>query len=203
MTVSPRAPAPPDRTTPSPEDDARLIERSGRHPEAFARLYDRHAPAIHRYVARRLGPDAADDLMAETFLIAFRKRRRYDPARADARPWLYGIATRLVARHRKAETARYLLLERLGGETAAEPVDTEARVSAQALRGPLARALADLPEVYREALLLVAWADLSYEEVAAALDVPVGTVRSRLSRGRARLRAALGGADPTEEDTDG
>lgn len=193
----------PGRPAPTAQGDAELIRRSLAEPDAFTAVYDRHAPAIHRYVARRLGPDTADDLMAETFLIAFRKRRRYDLARADARPWLYGIATRLVARHRKAETARYLLLERLGGETAAEPVDSEARVSAQALRGPLARALADLPEVYREALLLVAWADLSYEEVAAALDVPVGTVRSRLSRGRARLRAALGGADPTEEDIDG
>ncbi|MFD0689721.1 RNA polymerase sigma factor [Actinomadura fibrosa] len=183
--------------------DAELIRRSLAEPEAFTALYDRHAPAIHRYVARRLGADAADDLMAETFLIAFRKRRRYDLARDDARPWLYGIVTRLVARHRKAETARYLLLERLGGETAADPVDSESRVTAQALRGPLARALADLPRVYREPLLLVAWADLSYEEVAAALDVPVGTVRSRLSRGRARLRTALGGADPTKEGTDG
>jgi RNA polymerase sigma-70 factor (ECF subfamily) len=193
----------PGRPTATAQGDAELIRRSLAEPEAFTGLYDRHAPAIHRYVARRLGPDAADDLMAETFLIAFRKRRRYDLARADARPWLYGIATRLVARHRKAETARYLLLERLGGETAAEPVDSEARVAAQALRGPLARALAGLPEVYREPLLLVAWADLTYEEVAAALEIPVGTVRSRLSRGRARLRAALGGADPTEEDVDG
>jgi RNA polymerase sigma-70 factor (ECF subfamily) len=183
--------------------DAELIRRSLAEPEAFTAVYDRHAPAIHRYVARRLGPDAADDLMAETFLIAFRKRTRYDLARADARPWLYGIVTRLVARHRKTETARYLLLERLGGETAADPVDSEARVSAQALHGPLARALADLPKAYREPLLLVAWADLSYKEVAAALEIPVGTVRSRLSRGRARLRAALGGADPTEEDIDG
>lgn len=74
-------------------DDATLIAQSLRAPERFGVLFDRHAPAIFRYAARRLGPDAADDIVAETFLTAFRARGRYDPAYLDAGPWLYGIAT--------------------------------------------------------------------------------------------------------------
>lgn len=74
-------------------DDATLIAQSLRAPERFGVLFDRHAPAIFRYAARRLGPDAAGDIVAETFLTAFRARGRYDPAYLDAGPWLYGIAT--------------------------------------------------------------------------------------------------------------
>jgi len=187
-------------------DDAELIRRSWSEPERFAHLVDRHAARIHRYIAQRLGPDTADDLMAETFLVAFRRRNRYDLARSQALPWLYGIATNLVARHRAAEVKQYRLLERLGPREVAEEA-TDAivdRVDAQGLSGPLAGALAGLSARLRNVLLLVAWADLSYEEVAEALDIPIGTVRSRLSRARARLRDALGGSDPSmtveEED---
>jgi RNA polymerase sigma factor (sigma-70 family) len=198
MTVSPRAPAPPDRTTESPEDDARLIERSERHPEAFAGLYDRHAPSIHRYVARRLGDQAADDVVAETFLAAFRRRDRYDPARPDARPWLYGIAANLIGKHRRAETRMLRALARTGTDPVTDAMDrVDARVSAAAASRPLAGALADLAPGDRDVLLLVAWADLSYEQVAEALTIPVGTVRSRLHRARRKVREALGGADPT------
>lgn len=84
-------------------DDAALIERSLRDAEAFAGLYDRHAAPLHRYVARRLGDGAADDIVAETFLDAFRRRHKYDPVRRDARPWLYGIAANLIGKHSRAE----------------------------------------------------------------------------------------------------
>ncbi|MER6813900.1 RNA polymerase sigma factor [Spirillospora sp. NPDC000708] len=209
MTVSPRAPAPPDGTTPPdtttplagftpPEDDARLIERSGRHPEAFAALYDRHAPSIHRYVARRLGEQAADDVVAETFLAAFRRRDRYDPGRPDARPWLYGIAANLIGKHRRAETRMLRALARTGADPVTDAMDrVDARVSAAAASRPLAGALAGLPRGDRDVLLLVAWADLSYDQVAEALSIPVGTVRSRLHRARRKVREALGGTDPT------
>jgi DNA-directed RNA polymerase specialized sigma24 family protein len=73
--------------------DAAVIELSWHEPEQFALLFNRHAPRIQRYVVRRLGPDAADDIVAETFLLAFRRRESYDLARDDALPWLYGIAT--------------------------------------------------------------------------------------------------------------
>jgi DNA-directed RNA polymerase specialized sigma24 family protein len=83
-------------------DDAAVIQLSRQAPEHFTMLFRRHAPRIQRYVVRRLGQDAADDIVAETFLLAFRQRDSYDQTRADARPWLYGIATNLIGRHRRA-----------------------------------------------------------------------------------------------------
>ena len=180
-------------------DDATVIARSLDDPEQFAVVFRRHAPDIHRYVVRRLGPGAADDVVAETFLTAFRFRSRYRSDRADARPWLYGIATNLIGRHRRAEVRQYRALARTGLDPVTESFAdrADARVSAGTESRRLATALAGLPAGHRNALLLVAWGDLSYEEAAVALGVPVGTVRSRLSRARARLRKALGEA-PTQ-----
>src|SRR5512146_993047 len=101
-------------------DDAALIAQSLRAPERFGVLFDRHAPAIYRYAVRRRGPDAADDLVAETFLAAFRQRGRYVHAHADARPWLYGIATRLIGRHRRDEVRFFRAIARTGVDPAAE-----------------------------------------------------------------------------------
>ncbi|RKT84072.1 RNA polymerase sigma-70 factor, ECF subfamily [Saccharopolyspora antimicrobica] len=175
------------------EDDASIIGRSTRDPDHFAAIFDRHAPLIHRYLARRVGGDMADDLVAETFLIAFRKRQGYDPGRADARPWLYGIATKVVSQHRRQEERTYRY------RNAIAPVPDElghadrvaAQVSAQAMGPVLGAALAKLSQKDRDVLLLVAWEDLSYEEVATALGIPVGTVRSRLNRARKKTRAVL------------
>ena len=185
---------------PPDPDDAALIERSRHDPEAFAGLYDRHAAPLHRYAARRLGANAADDIVADTFLDAFRKRHRYDLAVSDARPWLYGIAANLIGKHSRAEVR----MLRAYARTGADPVLAEAhidaadgRIASAAVRQELAAALAGLTAGDRDVLLMIAWADLSYTEVAAALSIPVGTVRSRLHRARARIRAALGGYDPT------
>jgi RNA polymerase sigma factor (sigma-70 family) len=187
-----------------PPDDAALIERSWRDPEAFAGLYDRHAAVLHRYVARRLGDGAADDIVADTFLDAFRKRHRYDLSVNDARPWLYGIAANLIGKHGRAEVRMLRAYARTGADpvlagafTASQADEADSRVSSAAVRRELAAALAALPAGDRDVLLMVAWADLSYAEVAAALRIPVGTVRSRLHRARTRIRAALGGYDPT------
>ena len=176
------------------DDDGAVIARSLADPEQFAVVFRRHAPDIHRYVVRRLGADAADDVVADTFLTAFRLRSRYQQERANARPWLYGIATNLISRHRRAEVRQYRALARTGLDPVTEPFTdgADARVSAGAESKPLAAALARLPAVHRDALLLVALGDLSYEEAAVALGVPVGTVRSRLSRARGKLRQALG-----------
>ncbi|MDF4251356.1 RNA polymerase sigma factor [Streptomyces sp. WMMB303] len=183
------------------ESDASVIARSRDEPEAFAVLFDRHADAVHRYAARRLGGEVADDLMAETFTTAFQQRHRYDPDRgAGARPWLFGIATNLVGRHRRAEARRFKAMARVPAPADHdEPMADRAadRVGAQAVRRELAAALAALPARHRDVLLLVAWGGLGYEEVAQALGIPVGTVRSRLHRARSRLREALGGSDPT------
>jgi RNA polymerase sigma factor (sigma-70 family) len=186
----------------APPDDAAIIERSVRDPEAFAALYDRHAAALHRYVARRLGEGAADDIVADTFLTAFRKRARYDPSAArDARPWLYGIAANLIGKHTRSEVRMLRAYARTGADPVLTQQETTAddafgRIEDAADQRDLARALATLAQGDREVLLMIAWADLSYAEVAAALGIPVGTVRSRLNRARTRIRAALG-TNPT------
>ncbi|MEV0585923.1 RNA polymerase sigma factor [Nonomuraea sp. NPDC050310] len=177
--------------------DAELIGRSLTEPEAFARLFDRHADELFRYAARRLGGELAEDVVGEVFLTAFRRRADYDRAREDARPWLYGIATRVIAQHRRAERRRTRALARLaadrpGGSEAAFDERSAERVSAQQLQPRLARALTRLNAAERDLLLLLAWADLSYEDAALALAVPVGTVRSRLHRLRAKVRRDLG-----------
>jgi RNA polymerase sigma factor (sigma-70 family) len=185
-------------------DDARLIAESCRVPERFGAVFDRHATAIHGYVARRLGRDAADDLVAETFLVAFRQRASYEPDQSSARPWLYGIATRLVSRRRREEVRFFRAIARSGIDPAADPVaepvadQSARRVDAQALHRRLAGALAVLSPADRDALLLVA-DGLSYQEAAQALGVPAGTLSSRLARARRTVRAALGGANPADE----
>jgi RNA polymerase sigma factor (sigma-70 family) len=180
------------------DTDAAVIQLSRREPEQFTVVFRRHAPYIQRYVVRRLGLDAADDIVAETFLLAFRQRDSYDLTRADARPWLYGIATNLIGRHRLAETRLYRALARTGADPVMEPFTdrVDDRVSASAASRRLAVGLARLPKELRDTLLLVAWGDLSYEETATALGVPVGTVRSRVSRARGKLRRALGDTNP-------
>lgn len=183
-------------------DDAALIAQSLRAPERFGVLFDRHAPAIYRYIARRLGRDTADDLVAETFLAAFRQRGRYGPAHADARPWLYGIATRLIGRYRRDEVRFFRAISRTGIDPAAELIADQvtSRVAAQAASRELAAAIAALPPGYRDVLLLIA-SGLGYQETATALGVPVGTVSSRLLRARQRVRAMIG--DPMRSDDKG
>jgi len=183
-------------------DDAAVIQLSRHEPEYFTELFRRHAPYIQRYVVRRLGQDAADDIVAETFLLAFRQRDSYDQARSDARPWLYGIATNLIGHHRRAEIRLYRALARTGADPVTESFTDriDDRVSASTASRRLATALARLSAELRDTLLLVAWGDLSYEETATALGVPVGTVRSRISRARSALRRSLGDTNPAAFD---
>jgi RNA polymerase sigma-70 factor, ECF subfamily len=174
--------------------DATLIKASLAESELFSLVYDRHAAALYRFAARRLGPELAEDAVSDAVLAAFRVRHRYDPARSDARPWLLGILTREISGHRRSERNRYralsrTVLEREGQEGPADRVAEQ--VAAQSVRGPLAAALSKLAARDRDVLLLVAWADLSYLEVADALEIPIGTVRSRLNRARRLVREAL------------
>lgn len=180
-------------------EDSVLVQASQTDPQRFAELYDRYAPDIHRYAARRLGDSAADDVVAETFLVAFRRRDRFDPARGTPRPWLYGIAANLIAGHRRSEVMQYRVLARTAVDPVLEGHDegADSRVAAAAVARQLAAALARLSKGDREVLLLIAWESLTYDEVAQALRIPVGTVRSRLNRARKKVRKALGGADPT------
>ena len=183
------------------QSDAEVIRASIQDPDAFRELFVRHYDALFSYFARRLGREAADDLAAEVFLRAFHLRARYDGSYPSARPWLYGIAANLLRRHRRTEERRLRAYARQAGERpAAQRVgwheDTDERLDGEAAGPALAKALAALTADQREVLLLFAWADLSYEEIALALGVPVGTVRSRLSRARERVRHALAGDGP-------
>jgi RNA polymerase sigma factor (sigma-70 family) len=173
--------------------DAEVIERSLREPERFAEVFDRYYVEIHGFAARRLGRSLADDVASETFLIAFDRRKRYDPMHGDARPWLYGIAANLISRHRRAEVRRYRALARADVTRAVDghAESVAVRLDAEAQRARLAAALVEIADRDREVLLLVAWAQLSCEEVARALGIPAGTARSRLHRARRRTRAAL------------
>ncbi|MEW2356882.1 RNA polymerase sigma factor [Spirillospora sp. NPDC029432] len=182
--------------------DGEAIGASLDDPERFAEIFERHWDEIHRYVARRLGPGIAEDVGAETFAAAFRGRSRYDLSRPDARPWLYGIATNLIRQHRRVERRHHETLARTGAEWAAEPFerDSDERLIAQGLGPRIAAALAKLTHGERDLLLLIAWADLTYEEAGQALGLPLGTVRSRLLRVRGKLRRALGDIDPLQED---
>ena len=123
---------------------------------------------------------------------------RYDLTRPDARPWLFGILTKEIARQHRTESARWRALARSAPDVPADGLADQvaADVSAQAHRGALAGALHRLPQADRTVLLLIAWGDLSYDETAQALGIPIGTVRSRLSRARVQVRASLGGVNP-------
>jgi RNA polymerase sigma-70 factor (ECF subfamily) len=170
--------------------------------EGWATIFDEHFHAIYRYVAGRLGTDIADDLAAETFLIALRDRDSFDPGRGQVRAWLFGIATNLVARHRRAEARRYRALARSGVPDVIESHEDRivAAVTAGRMGEKVALALAALSQGERDVLLLAALADLSHEEIAAALEISYGTVGSRLSRARKKLRAELGPVAAGEEE---
>jgi RNA polymerase sigma factor (sigma-70 family) len=177
-----------------PATDADVIAQSRGDPERFAVIFDRHADEIYRYAARRADRQAASDIVSEVFLAAFRNRGRYDQGRADARPWLYGIATNVISQHLRAEGRRANLLAAAPRPQPAEvPVEEISdRITAERLRPVMLGVLSALSPADRELVLLVAWAELSYEQAAQALDIPVGTVRSRLHRVRAKVRRALG-----------
>lgn len=185
-------------------DDAETVAASLRDPEVFATVYDRHARSIHRYLSRRLDTGHADDLLAQTFLLAFERRGSFDSARGSVRAWLHGIATMLLRRHWRDEARMWRAYEREArSRSVTGPPDADdlaARADATALQPDLVRLVAQLPERDRNVLLLFAWADLSYAEIAAALDIPVGTVRSCLHRLRARLRAVLPAAEEADHD---
>ncbi|HET6949263.1 MAG TPA: RNA polymerase sigma factor [Acidimicrobiales bacterium] len=188
------------------ESDAAVIAASRHEPGAFGAIFDRHATALHRYVVRRIGPGEAEAVVGDVFRIAFEKRHGYDVTRPSARPWLYGIATNLVAKHRRREARRLHAMARLVARQgpASDHVDqVSAAVDAAAAWQRVAGAVAALPRPERDALVLHVWEGLAYDEVAVALAIPVGTVRSRLHRARGRLRA-LGspGGEQQGESTD-
>jgi RNA polymerase sigma factor (sigma-70 family) len=166
-------------------------------PADFEAAFREHYPPVYRFIARRVGGALAEDLAAETFAMAYRRRASFDPGRGSLRSWLYGIAANLVRNQWRAEQHLLALDARLvpeiGSSDGSEAADR--RVIAALLAPRLATALSQITLDQREVLLLHAWAELSHEEIAAALEIAPGTVRSRLSRARAALREQLGDFD--------
>jgi RNA polymerase sigma-70 factor (ECF subfamily) len=187
--------------------DADIIERSRVTPEAFAELFDRHARVVSAFVVRRVGRVEAEDIVSDTFLTAFRRRHDYDVSAASAKPWLFGIAVRLIRHHRAAEAAHWRSIVSAARDVSAHGEggidDADARADAEAAVKAITPALRRLSAADRETLQLYAWADLTYEEVAAALGIPVGTVRSRLNRVRRRIGAAVQELELREEGRHG
>jgi RNA polymerase sigma-70 factor (ECF subfamily) len=174
-------------------DDGTAIARSLHDPEAFAEVFDRHFAFVHRYIARRAGRDRAEDLAAQTFTVAFSHRGRYRDDLGTARPWLLGIATNLLRASARGDQRVASIVERLGAETVTSSSGTSPARTSSAFEDDdrLSMALARVDAGQREALLLHALGDLTYLEIAEALAIPVVTVRSRISRACAALRADL------------
>ncbi|MFK4088429.1 RNA polymerase sigma factor [Kribbella sp. NPDC020789] len=190
-----------DERAPGPglaDEDGRVVEDSVTDSELFTTIFDRYFEQVHSYLVRRVGPDIADDLAAETFFVAFRQRARFDRSVGVVRAWLFGIAANLLRRHRRTETRRWQALARLPPPEFAGELEERvaARLSAQASRRRLAAALAALNPRDREAFLMVAFGELTYDEVAKALGIAHGTVCSRLARARRRIRESLDHTDP-------
>jgi RNA polymerase sigma factor (sigma-70 family) len=180
--------------------DGEAIAASLAEPHAFGVVFERHFGAIHGYLRRRFDNQLADELTAQTFFAAFDSRAHFDQGRPDARPWLFGIATNLAHRHRRREVRELRAIAAMTPDPSTGIEGVEARIDAERMQGPLAQSLADLPAEESDVLRLLVWAELDQPEIAAALAIPVGTVKSRLFRARRRLQAALS-LDPTTEPT--
>jgi RNA polymerase sigma factor (sigma-70 family) len=191
---------------PAEQSDAEIIRASIVEPTRFEAIFDRHFTPVLAYACRRTGRNVGEDIAAETFTVAFAQRKRFDPARSSALPWLLGIATNLMRRQARSERAQLAALGRQAAHQ--KPLDNEDDViealDARASLSDMSRALASLRRGDRDALLLHGWADLSYEQVSEALGIPAGTVRSRIHRARRRLREPRTGetAIPNEGRTE-
>lgn len=166
----------------------------------FTALFHAHFRELYRYVRRRAGTDVAEEVASETFERAFRNWRSYQPDVAEPRAWLYGIATNLLRHHFRHEERQLRAFARTGVDPVTDELDPSWWNGSRIGSPRVAGFLADLPSDEREALLLYAWADLSYRQIADCLGIPLGTVRSRLNRARTTLRACL--ADEANLDAD-
>jgi len=163
-------------------------------PEAFGEIFARHAKPVYNYLFRRCGDwSAAEDLTSIVFLEAWRKRAEVQLVHESALPFLFGVATNVLRNRRRSERRHREALARMAAPAdATDPADDPAvRAAAEQDMRTILTLLAQLPRREQDVVSLCLWMGLSYEEAAAALDVPVGTVRSRLSRARSRLRELL------------
>jgi RNA polymerase sigma factor (sigma-70 family) len=171
--------------------DAALWERAAAgETSAFGTIFERHATPVYNYCFRRTGNWAqAEELTAIVFLEAWRRRTQVRLERENALPWLLGVATNLLRNLRRSQRRHRAALERLPRERVADFADdVDARLDDERQMRATLRALEKLPRADQDVLALCVWEELTYEQAALALGIPVGTVRSRLSRARARLR---------------
>jgi RNA polymerase sigma factor (sigma-70 family) len=181
----------------TPSTDAALIRRSVDDPQSFSMIVERHATSVFRYLVSRVGRSVAEDLLADVFETSFGARSRYDSRYDNALPWLLGIATNEIRHYRRSEMRHASMLRRItphssrsnGTIEAIDAVATDAELHEE--MESVRRALAALNDRSREVLVLCAGLGLSYEEIAQTLGIRIGTVRSRLSRARQKLRELL------------
>jgi RNA polymerase sigma-70 factor (ECF subfamily) len=169
--------------------DAEDIAASLIDGERFLPVFERHYDPIRSYLQARAGLEVGEELAAQTFEVAFAHRGSFDPRWASAEPWLFGIATNVLRHHLRSEWRRHRAIARITpDQEAGSDLDLDDRLAARGAGRALAQAIRSLDDGQREVLLLYALAELSYDEIALALDISLGTVRSRLHRARRRLR---------------
>ncbi len=182
-----------DKAAMADASDTALIASSEADAASFGVVFDRHVDKIYAYVVRRVGITLAEELTAETFAKAFEQRARFVPIHDSAGPWLYGIATNVVHKAWRAERRQLAAYRKTAGSRAITPDDfgdVDDRVDAERAAAGLIAALATLEPGDRDALLLFVWEELSYEQIGAALQIPTGTVASRINRARRQLKGA-------------
>ena len=191
------APIPPPVPGPPGEEDAVLLRRirEGQE-EALQQLHRRYAPLVFHLACRAIDRAAAEEIVQDTFLAVWRRAADFDPARGSFRTWLLSIGhhrmlDELRSRSRRPQVAGDLLLEQ-AALSAEDPLPDET-FWLEYQRDAVSEALAALPEPQRAALRLAFFADLTHEEVAKALKVPLGTAKTRIRSGLRRLERHLGG----------
>lgn len=167
------------------------------HPHRFEAVFEQYHRTIYEYLARSVGPDRADEYAGEVFVAAFAARVRYDPELGSVRGWLFGIAANKRRNRARSDWRSRRAWDRVGVERDAEEGGFEAVEDSLDYGKELAwvvEFLRQLSELDRDVLVLYAWGELTYPEIAQALGVEVGTVRSRLARARGRLRELISGS---------
>lgn len=162
--------------------------------DAIVAMYHEHANSVFAYLARRVGRDLAQDLLSETFRQAIESHAGYDSKKGSQRVWLFGVASNVLRRHWRTEQRHLRALDRLHGEagTVFDPLlSMPERIDAESESTLVLAAITELDAIDRDVLLLSCWEELSSADVAAALDLSPGAVRTRLHRVRARLRTAI------------
>ncbi len=175
--------------------DADLWERVTAHDgEAFAVLFDRHSSKVYNHCFRRSAEwSMAEDLTSVVFLEAWRKRRQVRLHGDSVLPWLLAVANNCLRNAERSRRRYHRLLAKLPRPEDTPPLDaqTSARVDDEVTMRRLLLVFRQLNTEDQEVIALCDWSGLSYEEAATALDIPVGTVKSRLSRARTRLRTLM------------